>query len=195
MKKAIWAAAIVLALLVPVVAVSAASTNHTDHDDHLNRGMGTITFTQGATVSGPETLNDHTTKVTVKETLTFAGNLSGAAPAIERDVTHTVTDEGQTITFTTFHGSGNFTGTLGGIQVKLDIRYEGVKNSTFARGNFILHSDTDQTNDAHAQGRFKGILTVGPEGSGSSTVNYKIHWTVSTHTDQPEAADKDKEAD
>ncbi len=192
MKKSIWAAALVLAFLIPVVAVSAANATHADNDDHLNKGMGTVSFTQGATVSS-ETLNDHTTIVTVKETLTFAGNLSGTAPAIERDVTHTLTDEGQKITFTTFHGSGNFTGTLGGIQVKLDIRYEGVKNSTFARGNFVVHGDTNQMNDVHGEGHFHGTLTGGVEGSGGSTVGYTMHWTVSTHTDHDtEARDKDE---
>src|SRR5712692_10524768 len=121
MKKRIWAAAIVLAFLIPVVAVSAANATHADHDHHLNKGMGTITFTQGATISGPTVLNDHTTKITVKETLTFTGNLTGTAQTIERDVMHTGTDEGKTITFTTFQGSGNFTGMLNTVSVQLDI--------------------------------------------------------------------------
>jgi hypothetical protein len=195
MKKRIWAAAIVLAFLIPVVAVSAANATHADHDDHLNKGMGTITFTQGATISGPTVLNDHTTKVTVKETLTFTGNLTGTVHAIERDVTHTRTDDGKTVTFTTFHGSGNFTGTLSGTQVKLHIRYEGVKNSTFARGNFVVHSDANQVNDVHGEGHFRGTLTGGVEGGGNSTVMYKMHWTVSTHTEHTEARDDDKETD
>src|SRR5712692_3745850 len=122
MKKRIWAAAIVLAFLIPVVVVSAANATHPDHDDdHLNKGMGKITFIQGATISGPTVLNDHTTKITVKETLTFTGNLTGTAQTIERDVMHTGTDEGKTITFTTFHGSGNFTGMLNTVSVQLDI--------------------------------------------------------------------------
>src|SRR5256712_10318058 len=195
MKKRIWAAAIVLAFLIPVVAVSAANATHPDHDDHLNKGMGTITFTQGATISGPTVLNDHTTKVTVKETLTFTGNLTGTAQAIERDVMHTRTDDGKTITFTTFHGSGNFTGTLNSVTVTLHIRYEGVKNSTFARGNFVVHGDTNQMNDVHGEGHFRGSLTGGVEGGGSSTVNYRMHWTVSTHTEEPEASDNDRDTD
>jgi len=187
MKKSILAAALVLAFLIPVVAVSAAS------DDHQNRGTGTISFAQDATVSGPTVLNDHTTKVTVKETLTFTGNLTGTAQTIERDVMHTRTDEGKTITFTTFHGSGNFTGTLNSVTVTLHIRYEGVKNSTFARGNFVVHGDTNQMNDVHGEGHFRGTLTGGVEGSGGSTVGYTMHWTVSTHTDHDtEARDKDE---
>jgi hypothetical protein len=195
MKKRIWAAAVLLAFLIPVVAVSAANATHSDHDDHLNKGMGTVSFAQGATVSGPTILNDHTTKVTVKETLTFTGNLTGTAQAIERDVMHTVTDEGKTITFTTFHGSGNFTGTLSGNQVMLHIRYEGVKNSTFARGNFVVHGDTNQMNDVQGEGHFHGALTGGVEGGGNSTVNYTMHWTVSTHTEHTEARDDDRETD
>src|SRR5260370_18011388 len=138
MKKRMWAAGIVLAFLIPVVAVSAANATQPDNDDHLNKGMGTITFTQGATISGPNVLNDHTTKITVKETLTFTGNLTGTAHTIERDVMHTRTEDGKTVTFPTFHGSGNFTGTLSGTQGILHIRYEGVKNSTFARGKFVV---------------------------------------------------------
>src|SRR2546428_14152746 len=100
--------------------------------------MGTITFTQGATVSGPTVLNDHTTILTVKETLSFTDNLTGTAQAIERDVMHTVTDEGQPISFTTFHGSGNFTGTIGDHQVTNHIRFEGGKNSTFRQGTLFV---------------------------------------------------------
>jgi hypothetical protein len=196
MKKIIWAAAILLAFLMPVVAVSAANATHPDNDDHQNRGTGTISFAQGATVSGPTVLNDHTTKVTVKETLTFTGNLTGKAQTIERDVMHTRTDEGKTITFTTFHGSGNFTGTLDSVTVTLHLRYEGVKNSTFARGNFVVNGDNAQMNDVHGEGHFRGTLTGGVEGSGGSTVGYTMHWTVSTHADHDtEARDKDEVKD
>ncbi len=193
MKKSIWAAALVLAFLIPVVAVSAANATHPDNNDHQNRGAGTISFAQGATVSGPTDHDDHTTIVTVKETLTFTGNLTGTAQTIERDVMHTRTDEGKTITFTTFHGSGNFTGTLNSVTVMLHIRFEGVKNSTFARGNFVVHGDNTQMNDVHGEGHFRGTLTGGVEGSGGSTVDYTMHWTVSTHTDHDtEARDKDE---
>ncbi len=195
MKKSIWAAALVLAFLIPVVAVSAANATHPDNDDHQNRGTGTISFAQGATVSGPTDHDDHTTIVTVKETLTFTGNLTGTAQTIERDVMHTRTDEGKTITFTTFHGSGNFTGMLNTVSVKLDIRYEGVKNSTFARGNFVVHGDTNQMNDVNGEGHFRGTLTGGVEGGGNSTVGYTMHWNVSTHTEEPEARDNDRDTD
>jgi len=195
MKKIIWAAAVLLAFLIPVVAVSAASATHGDHDDHPNNGMGTISFAKGAIVSGSIDHDHffHTAIVTVKETLTFTGNLTGTALAIERDVTHNVTDEGMKITFTTFHGSGNFTGTLNSIHVLLHIRYEGVRNSTFARGNFVVNGDTSQMIDVHGEGHFKGTLTGGVEGSGGSTVPYTMHSTVSTHTDHDtEARDKDE---
>jgi len=178
----IWAIAILLAFLIPVVAVTTAAATNADHDDHLNRGMGTITFTQGATVSGPTVLSDHTTIVKVHETLSLTGNMTGTALTIERDVMHTITDEGRTISFTTFHGNGTFIGTLANNQVTLHIRYEGVKNSTFARGNFVIHGDTSQMNDVHGEGHFRGTLTGGVEGGGSSTVGYTMHWTVSTHT-------------
>ena len=191
----IWAIVVVLVFLLPAVAVTTAAATHTDHDDHLNRGMGTVTFTQGATVSGHTVLNDHTTIVTVHETLSFTGNLTGTALTIERDVMHTVTDEGQPISFTTFHGNGTFTGTLNTNQVTLHIRYEGVKNSTFARGNFVIHGDTSQMNDVHGEGHFRGSLTGGVEGGCNSTVNYTMHWTVSTHTEHTEARDDDRETD
>jgi len=191
----IWAIVVVLAFLLPAVAVTTAAATHADHDDHLNRGTGTITFTQGATISGPTVLSDHTTIVKVHETLSFTGNIRGTALTVERDIMHTVTDDGKTRTFTTFHGRGNFTGTLGNDQVKLQIKYEGVKNSTFARGNFVVHGDTSQMNDVHGEGHFRGSLTGGVEGGGSSTVNYRMHWTVSTHTEEPEARDNDRDTD
>src|SRR6266700_5457436 len=190
-KLRIWAVAILLAFLIPVVAVTTAAATNADHDDHLNRGMGTITFTQGATISGPTVLSDHTTIVKVHETLSFTGSMMGTALTIERDVMHTVTDDGKTVTFTTFHGRGNFTGTLGNDQVTLHIKYEGVKNSTFARGNFVVSGDTSQNSDIHGEGHFRGGLTTGERGS--SSVNYHMHWTVSTHTEEPEVRDKDKD--
>ena len=191
----IWATAVLLAFLLPVVAVTTAAATHADQDDHLNRGMGTITFTQGATISGPTVLSDHTTIVKLHETLSFTGNMTGTALIIERDVMHTVTDDGKTMTFTTFHGHGNFTGTLGNDQVTLHIKYEGVKNGTFARGNFVVSGDTSQNSDIHGEGHFRGTLTGGVEGGGNSSVGYNMHWTVSTHTEHPEARDDDRETD
>lgn len=197
MKKIIWAAAILLAFLIPVVAVSAANATHADHGDHQNNGMGTLSFAQGATVSTStdhdNDHDDHTAIVTVNETLTFTGNLTGTAKAVQRNATHNVTDEGVKTTFTTFHGSGIFNGKLNGNQVTLHIRYEGVMNSTFARGNFVLHGDTSQMNDVNVQGHFRGTLTGGVEGSGGSTVQYTEHSHVSTHADHPEARDNDDE--
>ena len=191
----IWAIAILLAFLIPIVAVSTAAATQADHDDHLNRGMGMITFTQGAIISGPTVLSDHTTIVTVHETLSFTGSLAGTALTIERDVIHTVTDEGNTISFTTFHGNGTFTGTLNTDQVTLHIRYEGVRNSTFARGNFVVSGDTSQNGDIHGEGHFRGTLTGGNEGGGNSTVGYTMHWNVSTHSEEPEASDDDRDTD
>src|SRR5437867_12824853 len=130
--------------------------------------MGTITFTQGATISGPTVLRDHTTIVKLHETLSFIGNMTGTALTIERDVMHTVTDDGKTMTFTTFHGRGNFTGTLGNDQVTLHIKYEGKSNSTFTRGNFVVSGDTSQMSDVHGEGHFRGSLIVGEGGSSRS---------------------------
>lgn len=195
MKTRIWATAVLLAFLLPLIAVTTANGARPDHDDHLNRGTGMITFTQGATVSGPEVLNDHTTIVKVKETLSFTGNLSGTAHAIERDAMHTLTDEGQKITFTTFHGTGNFTGTLNHNQVTLHIRYEGVKNSTFTRGNFVVSGNSTQDSDVHGEGHFHGSLISGVESGGSSAVGYKMHWTVSAHTEEPQARDDNRDTE
>jgi len=191
----IWAIVILLAFLLPAVAVTTAAATHADHDDHENRGTGTITFTQGATISGPTVLNDHTTIVKVHETLSFTGSLIGTALTIERDVMHALTDEGQKVSFTTFHGNGTFTGTLANNQVTVHIRYEGVKNSTFARGNFVVSGDTSQNSDIHGEGHFRGTLTGGVEGGGNSTVGYTMHWNVSTHTEEPEARDNDRDTD
>src|SRR2546421_12828494 len=111
-KLRIWAIAILLAFLIPVVAVSTAAATQADHDDHLNRGMGMITFTQGAIISGPTGLGDQTTIVTVHETLSFTRSLAGTALTIESDLIHKVTDEGETVAFTQFHGHGPVTGTF-----------------------------------------------------------------------------------
>src|SRR5438552_8872001 len=116
-KLRIWAIAILLDFLIPVVALSTAAATHADHDDQLNRGMGMITFTQGAIISGPTGLSDHTPIVTVHETLSFTGSLAGTALTIERDVIITVTDEVKTVPITTFHGNGNFNVTLENNQV------------------------------------------------------------------------------
>lgn len=196
MKKMIWAAAILLAFLIPVVAISAANASHPDNDDHPNNGMGTISFTQNAVISGTgdHDHDDHTTIVTVNETLTFTGNLTGKAQAIQRNANHNVTDEGVTTTFTTFHGSGIFTGQLNGNQVTLHIRYEGVKNSTFTRGNFVVSGDTSQMNDAHGEGHFRGGLASCNEGT-CPAVNYTIHSHVATHTEDTEARDDDRDTD
>src|SRR2546428_4281906 len=185
-KLRIWAIAILLAFLIPVVAVSTAAATQADHDNHLNRGMGMITFTQGAIISGPTGLSDHTTIVTAHETLSFTGSLAGTALTIERDVIHTVTDQRKTVPFTTFHGNGTFTGTLDNNQVTLHIRYEGVKNSTFTRGNFVIHGDTSQMNDVQGEGHFNGTLTGGNESGGQSPLNSPLHRPTSTHTEEPE---------
>src|SRR3989475_9815602 len=194
-KLRIWAIAILLAFLIPVVAVSTAAATQADHDDHLNRGMGMIPFEQGEIISGPTGLSDHTTIVTVHETLSFTGSLAGTALTIERDVIHTVTDEGKTVPFTTFHGNGTFTGTLDNNQVTLHIRYEGVKNSTFTRGNFVIHGDTSQMNDVQGEGHFNGTLTGGNERGGKYSVNYTMRWTVSNQNNRPEARDTDTDTD
>src|SRR5437016_14543715 len=96
-KLRIWAIAILLAFLIPVVAVTTAAATNADHDDHLNRGMGMVTFTQGAIISGPTDLSDHTTIVTVHETLSFTGSLASTALTIERDVAQTTKNESQTL--------------------------------------------------------------------------------------------------
>src|SRR2546427_11067899 len=111
-KLRIWAIAILLAFLIPVVAVSTAAATQADHDDHLNRGMGMITCRQGGIISGPTGLSDHTTIVTVHETLSFTDSLAGTALSIERDVIHTVTDQRKTAPSTTLHGHSGLTGKL-----------------------------------------------------------------------------------
>ncbi len=190
----IWAAGILLAFLIPVVAVTTANATHSTHGTHPGLEKGMITFTQTGTVSGPTKLNQHTTIVTVKETLTFTGNLTGTALTIQREVQHNVTDEGVRVIVTTFHGSGNFTGTLNGSSVTLHIRYEGVENSTFTRGNFVVSGDTSTNADVHGEGHFRGALSIPVEGGPSSGVSYTMHSHVATHTEHVEARDKDSNA-
>jgi hypothetical protein len=187
----IWAALILLAFLIPIVTVAAASS---DHDNDHGTGRGTITFTQTATISGPTMKDDEAMVVTVKETLSFTGNMTGTALTIERNVMHNNTDEGQKVIFTTFHGWGNFTGTISGTSVMLHIRYEGVRNSTYTRGNFVFKGDTSQMVDVHGEGHFRGAITTGE--TGSSGVNYTMHWNTATrHAEDNEADDSDREKD
>jgi len=191
----IWAALILLAFLIPLATVAAANSDH-DNDNHgtlSHLGKGTITFTQTATISGPTVKDDDATVATVKETLSFTGNMTGTALTIERNVMHNNTDEGQRIIFTTFHGWGNFTGTVNGTSVMLHIRYEGVRNSTYTRGNFVFKGDTSQMADVHGEGHFRGAITTGESGSG---VNYTMHWnTAAHHTEDNDARDSDREKD
>lgn len=187
----IWIAGLLLIFLAPAIAIAAVNATHSSNENHPSTEKGTITFTQTGTISGPNERSEHTTITVVKETLTFTGNLSGSALTIERLVKHNDTDDGRTATFSTFHGSGSFTGTLNGATVTLHIRYEGVMNSTFARGNFVVSGDTSQNSDVHGEGHFRGTLTANGE-SVSPTVNYTMHSHVASHVEQPEARDKDK---
>lgn len=189
--RKIWIAVLLLVFLVPVGVVSAESMAH-DNDGNASNGSGTITFTTTGTISGPTTHGENIVTV-VKETLKFSGNLSGTALTIERQVKHNDTDDGATHIFTTFHGHGNFTGTLNGASVTLRIRYEGVSNSTFTRGNFVFFGDTNQNNSAHGEGHFKGTATL-PENGGSG-IAYTLHSHVGTHAEHPETDDSDRNDD
>lgn len=189
MRK-IWIAVLMLIFLVPVVTISAVNAASThDNDDHDNLGKGTLSFSQGSTISGPTTRGENTISV-VHETLTFTGNLTGTANTIQRNVQHTDTDDGHTFTFTTFHGQGNFTGTLNSVKVTLHIHYEGFMNSTFARGNFVVHGDTDSNHGVQGEGHFRGA----PTGEGQSAINYTMHSHISSHAEHPET-DDEKEDD
>jgi hypothetical protein len=197
MRK-VWIAVLLLIFLVPIAVVSAEGATHATHDDDQGNhrdaanGSGTIIFTTTGTISGPTTRGENTVTV-VKETLQFSGNLSGTALTIERQVKHNDTDDGTTHIFTTFHGHGNFTGTLNGATVTLRIRYEGVSNSTFTRGNFVVSGHTSQNITAHAEGHFQGTL-VPREGS-SSGITYTMHSHVATHPEHPETDDDDRNDD
>ncbi len=199
MRK-IWIALLLLIFLVPVAVVSAGSamtamnaTHDNDQGSHGNsaNGSGTVTFSTTSTVSGPTARGENTVTV-VKETLVFSGNLSGTASTIERQVKHNETDDGTNDIFTTFHGHGNFTGTLNGASVTLRIRYEGVSNSTFTRGNFVVFGDTSQNVTVHAEGHFHG--TLAPSGSGSG-MTYTMHSHVAGHEEHPETDDDDRNDD
>lgn len=191
----IWIAALLLIFLVPSIVVSASNATHSDHENQSNTSTekGTITFTQTGTVSGPTERGEHNNVTVVKETLDFTGNLTGSALTIERLVKHSDTDDSRTVTFATFHGSGNFTGTLNGASVKLHIRYEGVSNDTFTRGNFVVSGDSSQNADVHGEGHFSGQLTSG-EG-GPSAVNYAMHSHTASQEEHLEAGDEDKQDD
>lgn len=185
----IWIAALALFFLIPVIAVSSASATHASAS-HSQSGKGTVALTHSEIVSGPKVLNQHTTLVMVKNTYDLTGTLTGTAVSIERDVLHNVTVAGHTIIFATFHGVANFTGTLNDKSGTLRIRYEGINNSTFVRGTFVVSGGTGQLVGVHGDGHFRG--TVGAE---SPPLNYTIRWTVTTHTSHPEARDEDRDED
>jgi hypothetical protein len=205
--RKIWIAVLLLAFLVPLGVFSAetvAGWNHGDNEGShgtvtapSTNGNGTITFTQNGIISGPTTRCDNTTVTVVNETLTFSGNLTGTARTIERLVKHNDTDDGVNQVFTNFHGRGNFTGTLNGATVTLHIRYEGINNSTYTRGHFVVSGSENENTTIHGQGHFAGALKTG-EG-GSSGVDYTLHSQVKTHRecheDHPEARDDDRNDD
>jgi hypothetical protein len=184
----IWIAGLILVFLAPALAVTTANASHATH---TNTGKGTIALTHATIIKGPFVRNERTTIVVLNETLQFTGNLTGTAIAIQRDVLHNVTITSGFTIITTFQGTAKFTGTLGGNSVTLRIRYEGISNSTFARGNFVISGDAAQGADVHGEGHFQGTTTT-REG-GSSAVNYAMHWTVATHTEKTETRDRDRD--
>lgn len=188
MRK-IWIAVLMLIFLVPVVTIAAVNASHDNDNDHAKPAneKGTLAFSQGTTISGPTKGDEGENTITVvHETLTFTGNFTGSANTIQRNVKHNDTDDGKTFIFTTFHGQGNYTGTLNGVTVTLHIRYEGVMNSTFVRGNFVVHGDTSANNGVNGEGHFRGS----PSGGEPAGINYTAHSHVSSHAEHPETDDE-----
>lgn len=160
----IWAAGLLLAFLVPVVAVSGV------YAAKPMTGAGTVALVS-STIVDHDVLSDQTTINLVKDTFSLTGTLSGTAVATERDVVHNVT--GRDIIMVTFHGVANFTQTGGeGSTVvgTLQIRYEGINNSTMIRGHFVASDGTGKFVGFHGEGSF--------EGSTTAPLSYTIRWTI-----------------
>ena len=152
-------------------------------------------FTRGATVSGPDIMNDHTTIVKVEETLNFTGNLTGMAPSIERDVMHTLTDEGRKIlsrhsTAGGFHRHARPQAS----QAPYPIRGS-QKRHLHPRQLRVTGRYKPEQRGLWCEGHFHGSLTGSVEGGGSSAIAYSLHWTVATHTEEPEAREEDRDTD
>src|SRR5215472_13235789 len=187
MKK-IWIAGLLLVFLVPLIAVSSVN------GAKPSTGTGTVSFAKG-TVLDHDVLNQHVTIDTVRVTITFTGVLSGTANAIERDVIHNQTTESGNHIFTTFHGLGNFSGTLDGKAGSLVIRYNGHSNSTFERGHFTIGDGAAALTGVHGSGKFSGSpISKGGEGGHPASVNYTLKWQVH-HAEGPQGEDKDNDHD
>jgi hypothetical protein len=190
-----------IAILVPFIGVTTANTVGTTNATrscpvlHPSTGNGTITFSQTAIISGPtKTKIGNLTITTVKETLDFTGNLTGTALTMMREISLSFTHDGTTVTFATFQGWGNFTGTLNSASVTLYIGYSGVSNNTYTRGNFAVKGETNANSTVLGEGQFKGPGSVG-EGQ-TATVNYTIHFQTFAHYKHyPEAFDRDRHLD
>jgi hypothetical protein len=118
--------------LVPLLAVSTVNAARP------MTGSGHVVAT-GSTLISQRTF-DHGDLVlfVVNQTLSFTGNLTGSAWAIQINLNHT--DTGRI----TFQGLAHFTGTLNAMSGTLLIGYEGVNNGTFIRGHLEVFGGTGQ---------------------------------------------------
>jgi Protein of unknown function (DUF3224) len=184
MRK-IWILGLMLVFLVPLLAVADVSAAKP------STGSGTVAMTS-RTVLDHDVVSDHTTIDTVKVTFSVTGVLSGTAVAIERDISHNITTSKGTITTTTFHGRGNFTGTLDGKSGTLVVRYEGHNNGTFVRGEFSIGHGTNALTGAHGHGKFSGTTVAPAESTGPPPLNYTLHWRINP-PEGPQTEDKDQD--
>jgi hypothetical protein len=159
-------AALVLVVLLPVLAVTAT------YATKPAVGTGKVTLVSQTMVGSPRTAGDNTI-TTFKNTFHLTGALTGIAVALERDVTHSSGDKSAI----TFQGDANFTGTAGDLSGKLVIRYVGVNNGTFIRGQFVTVSGTGGLADFHGQGEFSGKVGMGAEGGGLP-LDYTLKWHI-----------------
>jgi hypothetical protein len=159
-------AALVLIVLLPVLAVTAT------YATKPAMGSGKVTLFSHTPVGSPRTAGGNTI-ATFKNTFHLTGVLKGTAVALERDVTHTSGDK----SVITFQGDSNFTGTAGDVSGKLVIRYVGINNGTFIRGQFVIVSGSGGLTDFHGQGEFSGKVGMGSEG-GALPLDYTLKWHI-----------------
>ena len=160
-------AALVLIVLLPVLAVTAT------YATKPAMGSGKVALHGPPTLVGSSRPAGDNTIATFKETFDLTGTLTGAAVALERDVTHASSEK----SFITFQGEANFTGSAGDVSGKLVIRYAGINNGTFIRGQFVIVSGAGGLADFHGQGQFSGKVGMGAEGGGLP-LDYTLKWHI-----------------
>ncbi len=146
---------LLLLALLPLLAVSIA------YATRPAEGNGTVTLVHSQKIGASRIANDNTI-VTLNNTFSISGTLSGTALAIERDVIHNSTGK------VNFHGVAKFSGHVGTKSGTLMINYVGRNTGTSIQGQFVILSGTDDLANLRGQGTFSGKPGM--------ALNYVINW-------------------